>query len=423
MTRTSTLRLALILGAGLIALVVARTVWRQAVLRVSTAIVTDGPMTRRVVASGTLQAVTTVEVGTQESGIVQTLLVDYNSFVHAGDIVARLDPSLYDAQYQAAQAALGEAEAASAQARAALASDRTSVEDARTKLARAQSLAGRDLIPKADLDAARIAADEAAADVNAAVAGVAQADAGVTEAKAVLAQAAVNVDRTIIRSPIDGIVVDRDVDVGQTLAASVQSPVLFRIAADLTRMQVQVDVDESDVGGLAEGESASFSVESFPGETFHGTVSQVRLQPVVQQTAAVTAVSGGAPTPQTTSIPTVVSYTAIVDVANLDLRLRPGMTAEVIVAGDTREHVVRIPNTALSFRPPAEILAAVGEHEPASVNAKERGARQVWEYDGRQFTPVLVHAGLADGGWTELVSGNLRPGDELVTNAVISSRP
>jgi HlyD family secretion protein len=422
MTRTWWLRLSLVL-IGVIAVgLVARVFWPSGELRVSTAQVTEGSMTRRVVASGSLQAVTTVEVGSQESGIVQSLLVDYNSFVHAGDIVARLDPSLYDAQYQSAQAALSEADAAAAQARATVAAGRTASEDAQTKLARAQSLGSRDLIPRADLDAARIAADEAAADVGTALAGVTQADAAVAAAHAALNEAAINVDRTIIRSPIDGIVVDRDVDVGQTLAASVQSPVLFRIAADLTRMQVQVDVDESDIGGLADGETAAFSVETFPGETFHGTVSQVRLQPVTQQAATVTTVSASTQTPQTTSVATVVSYTAIVDVANPDQRLRPGMTAEVRVSGSTREHVVRIPNTALSFRPPPDVLKAVGEREPVVAHLKERGDREVWEYDGRRFTPIAVHTGIADGSWTEMISGGLRSGDALVTIASLSSR-
>jgi HlyD family secretion protein len=422
MTRTLLVRLSLIViglaGVG----VLSRPLWRTPGVHVSTAAVTDGPMTRRIVATGSLQAVTTVEVGSQESGIIQSLLVDYNSFVHAGDVVARLDPALYDAEYQSAQAALGQAEAAAAQARAMKTGYQTAVEDARTKLARAESLAARDLIPRSDLDAARIAADEAAADLSSGAAAVTQADAAVTQAKAALQQAAVNVEHTIIRSPIDGIVVDRDVDVGQTLAASVQSPVLFRIAADLTRMQVQVNVDESDVGGLAEGESAAFSVETFPGETFHGTVSQVRLQPVTEQSATATAVTATAQTAQTTSVATVVSYTAIVDVSNPDQRLRPGMTAEVVVSAEPREHVVRIPNPALSFRPPADVLKAIGEREPVIQNAKEQGLREVWEYDGRQFKAIGVHAGLADDGWTELVSGDVRAGDELVTSASVATR-
>jgi HlyD family secretion protein len=388
-------------------------------LQVSTAPVTDGPMTRRIVATGSLQAVTTVEVGSQESGIIASLLVDYNSFVHAGDIVARLDPALYDAQYQAAQAALGEAEAALMQARAGVLGAQAAVDDAQSKLTRAVALSAKDLIPRSDLDAARIASDEAAADQRSAAAVVTQAEASVAQAKAAVDQAALNVEHTIIRAPIDGIVIDRDVDVGQTLAASVQSPVLFRIAADLTRMQVQVNVDESDVGGLAAGETAAFGVESFPGETFHGTVSQVRLQPVTEQAATATAAGSGAQTAQTTTVPTVVSYTAIVDVANPDQRLRPGMTAEVVVSESQREHVVRIPNNALSFRPPQDVLKAIGETEP--VITKEQGVREVWEYDGKRFMPIAVHAGMADGGWTELLSGNVREGDSLVTSASYAS--
>src|SRR4249919_89840 len=170
-------------------------------LQVSTAPVTDGPMTRRIVATGSLQAVTTVEVGSQESGIVASLLVDYNSFVHAGDIVARLDPSLYDAQYQAAQAALGEAQASLMQARASVLGAQAAVDDAQSKLTRAMALSARDLIPRSDLDAARIASDEAAADQRSAAAIVTQAEASVAQAKAAVDQAALNVEHTIIRAP------------------------------------------------------------------------------------------------------------------------------------------------------------------------------------------------------------------------------
>lgn len=389
-------------------------------VQVSTALVTDGPMTRRVIATGSLQAVTTVEVGSQVSGIVQSLLVDYNSFVHEGEIVARRDPSLYDAQQQAAQAALAQSEAGLAQANANVIGYRTALEDAQQKLTRAQSLSTRDLIPKSDLDSANIAVDTAKADVNAGLAGVTQAQAAIVQAKAALEQAVVNVQHTVIHSPIDGIVIDRDVDVGQTLAASVTSPVLFRIAADLTKMQVQVNADESDVGVLAPGEDAVFDVESFPGETFHGKVSQVRLQPVTEQTATATTVGTGTTTTTaaaTSSVAMLVSYTAIVDVANPDERLRPGMTAEVVLSAAQHDHAIRIPNTALSFRPPEDVLKVLGEKEPAL--SREQGVREVWEYDGKRFTPIAVHAGTADGGWTELVSGALHAGDNLVTSAAL----
>jgi HlyD family secretion protein len=247
----------------------------------------------------------------------------------------------------------------------------------------------------------------------------------VDQARAAVDQASVNASHTIIRSPVDGIVIERAVDVGQTLAATVQSPVLFRIAADLARLQVQVDIDESDVGGLTPGEPVTFEVDAYPGETFHGTISQVRVQPVAQQTATATAVGGAATlSPTTSTVATVVSYTTIVDVANAEERLRPGMTADVVMPGARRERAIRIPNSALAFRPPADVLAAIGEVEPrpSPEGVSNSAVRAVWEYDGRQFTPIAVHAGVADEWWTELLSGSIRPGDVLVTGAVLQHR-
>jgi HlyD family secretion protein len=224
---------------------------------------------------------------------------------------------------------------------------------------------------------------------------------------------------------VDGIVIERAVDVGQTLAATVQSPTLFRIAGNLERLQVQVDVDESDVGGLTPGEPVTFDVDAYPGETFHGTISQVRVQPVAQQTATATAVGGSTmQSPATSTVATVVSYTTIVDVANLDQRLRPGMTADVVLPVARREHAIRIPNGALAFRPGPDLLAAIGEvvPPPSPAGGTDSAVRAVWKYDGRQFTPIAVRAGVADEGWTELVSGSIRPGDELVTGAVLQHR-
>ena len=312
-------------------------------VQVERALVTAGAITRRMVATGTVQAVTTVEVGSQVSGIVQSLDVDFNSMVRAGQVVARLNPELYVALLQQARAARDQAEANSLGFKVA-------VEDAQTKLARAEALGAQQLVDPADLDAARIAMDEARADAQDGEAAVAQANAAV-------AQAAANLDHTVIRSPIDGIVIDRDVDVGQTLAASMQSPVLFRIASNLAHVQVQVDIDESDVGGLTLGEPATFEVESYPAATFHGTVTQLRLQPVAEQTTIATAVATSTASQASSVVATVVSYTAIIDVANPDERLRPGMTAEVGLAGSRRQSAVRIPNGALAFRPPPEGVA------------------------------------------------------------------
>ena len=395
-------------------------------VQVSTAPVTDGQITRRILATGTVQAVTTVEVGAQVSGVISSLDADYNSLVHAGQIVATLDASAYDAQLRETVAEREEADAALKRADADVAGFKTAVEDAQMKLTRAEALWDTQLIPRADLDAARAAAEEAKADLAAGQATVVQAMAAVDQAKAAVDQAAVNASHTIIRSPVDGIVVERAVDVGQTLAATVQSPTLFRIAGNLERLQVQVDVDESDVGGLTPGEPVTFDVDAYPGETFHGTISQVRVQPVAQQTATATVVGGGTTqAPATSTVATVVSYTTIVEVANLDQRLRPGMTADVVLPVARREHAIRIPNGALAFRPGPDLLAAIGEVEPprpSPAGGADGAVRAVWEYDGRQFTPIAVRAGVADEGWTELVSGSIRPGDELVTGAVLQRR-
>ena len=384
---------------------------------VTTAPVTAGPIVRRIVATGTLQAVTTVDVGAQVSGSVQSLAVDFNSLVKAGQVVARLDPSSYDAQLREAQAALSQAEAD-------LSGFNTAVGDAQTKLARAEELWERQLIPRSDLDDARITAATAAADLEGGASAIARAKAAVREAS-------VNLEHTVIRSPIDGVVVARNVDIGQTVAASMQAPVLFTIAADFKEMQLSVDVDESDVGGLTPGEPALFSVESYAGETFTGTVTDIRLQPVVEQTG--TATSGAAAAAQSTgSAGAVVSYATIVKVQNPDERLRPGMTATVVVDGLRRPDAVRIPNGALAFRPPPDILNAIGEADASNVRiaaGHDEGVdgggeppRHVWQYDGKKFTPVEVRTGLADDGWTELVSGPLRSGEAVVIGARLRQR-
>ena len=219
------------------------------------------PLERTIAAVGTLQAVTTVQVGAQISGTVQSMRADYNSIVHAGEIIATLDPSLFDAALGEAQAALARAEAAEAQAEA----DETGLEaaagDAQTKLTRAESLAASQLIPQADLDSARTAVGEADIDLEGGESKIGEARAAVLQARAAVGEATLDLDRTVIRSPIDGIVISRNVDVGQTVAASVQAPVLFTIAADLKRLQLAVDVDESDVGAVRPGTRATFEVE------------------------------------------------------------------------------------------------------------------------------------------------------------------
>jgi HlyD family secretion protein len=397
-------------------------------VHVTTAEVSTGPIVRRIFAAGTLQATRTVDVGSQVSGIIQSLDADFNSIVHANQIVARLDPSLYEAALAQAKAALLQAEATVTQARAGLEGARTAEADARTKYGRAAALRRYDLITQSDFDAAQIALDGATADVRSAEAEVADAAAQVQQAKANVAQAQVSLDHTTIRSPIDGIVLSRNVDVGQTVAAAVQAPVIFNIATDLTHLQVQLDVDQSDVGGLEAGRAVTFEVESYPDETFRGIVSQVRLQPIAEQSTPATTVASSTLPQTTTSMATVVSYAAMIDVDNPDERLRPGMTAEVVLQGMRRDNVTRIPNNALSFRPSAAVLNALKQPEsmdgavaaPSGDTATK--PRAVWTFDGRRFTPIAVRVGLADDRWTELVAGELHAGEALVTRADVIKR-
>jgi HlyD family secretion protein len=410
---------------GIIGASAVRELRSTADVQVTTAPVTAGTIARHILAVGTVQGVTTVEVGSQASGIVQTVDVDFNSIVHAGQVMARLDPSLLQASYDQARAALQESQGALLQAQTDLTGLSTAESDARIKLERAERLASQGLIQQADLDAAHIAMDEASADVRSGEARITQADGGVDRARGAVDQAAADLDHTIIRSPIDGIVIERDVDVGQTLAAAVQAPVLFRIAADLARMQVQVEVDEADIGGVKPGDAATFTVESYPDETFKGTVTSVRLQPVAEQTTTAATVATAIAPPSQNVVATVVGYMTIVDVANPDEKLRPGMTAEVTLAGSRRDHTIRLPNSALSFRPSPDVLIAAGEAGSSSAASTaragdaDRETRQVWQYDGKRFRPIAVRVGLSNDQWTELLGGPLHPGDAVVTNAVL----
>ena len=417
---------AVVLLGGVAAFVMFRTRDEVAVV---TAQVTSGPVVRHIFATGTLQATRTVDVGTQVSGNVATLGADFNSIVHSGQIVATLDPSLYRAALDQAKAMLTQSQAQVAQARADAAGARTVVEDARVKLVRAKELSAKGLIPQSDLDAAQTAFNDATAAVNSSDAQVREAAAGVQQAQASVTQASVNLDHTIIRSPTDGIVLNRSVDIGQTVAAAVQAPVLFSIATDVSHLQVRVDVDQSDIGGVAPGQKVTFEVESYPDETFHGILTQVWLQPVAEQSATATTIASSTIAQTTTSVATVVSYSVMIDVENPDERLRPGMTASVALSGTRKDNATRIPNSALSFRPTPAVLRALGEAEPAQPEASQaqtdtsRKPRELWTFDGKRLTPVLAQVGLSDERWTEVTTGSVHPGDAIVTSAVVRRVP
>lgn len=290
---------------------------REAPVKYVTAAADRGDVSEVVGATGTLQAVLTVQVGSQVSGTIQDMYVDFNSRVEKGQVIARLDPSLFEAR-------LGQAKANATAARANAERARTALEDARLKNERAKQLAKEQLLPQSDLETAQTTFDAAGASVKA-------ADAAVTQAVASVNQAQVDLNHTIIRAPISGVVISRSVDVGQTVAASLQAPTLFVIANDLSRMQVLASVDEADVGRIKTGQEVTFRVDSFPDRTFRGRVEQVRLQPTVAQN--------------------VVTYSAMISVDNPGQILMPGMTATVSVVSQERDDVVRVPAAALRFRP------------------------------------------------------------------------
>ncbi len=311
-----------------------------------TALVVRGPIAASVSASGTLNPVTSVTVGSQVSGQIKEVLVDYNSEVRKGQVIARIDPETFEYRVRQAQADVDAARAAVLTAEANVNAARAGVSRARVNLAenkrdldRKQQLVERSFISSAELEKARAVHNASAEDLKSALAQqqVAEAQAGsaranVKQREAQLSQSRVDLERTTIRAPVDGIVIKRSVDAGQTVAASLQAPELFVIARDLRDMQVDTSVDEAEIGRIRSGQPASFTVDSFPGRSYTGEVTQVRK-------AAVT-------------VQNVVTYTVVVSARNSDLSLIPGLTANVRITTDTREAVLKAPNAALRFRPP-----------------------------------------------------------------------
>jgi HlyD family secretion protein len=358
----------------------------------TTAAVSRGAVVETVAATGALEAVTTVQVGTQVSGTIKALYADYNSRVRKGQIIAQLEPSLFETQVEGARATVVRLEAERERARVQLT-------DANIKLRRARELAAAQLIAASEFEAAEATARQAEAALHA-------AEAQVVQARASLNQSQVNLGHTTIRAPIDGVVISRNVDVGQTVAASMQAPTLFVLAKDLTHMQVNASVDEADIGRIRAGQPVEFRVDAYSTETFSGTVRQVRLAPVVEQN--------------------VVSYITVIDVPNPKLLLKPGMTANVNIEVQRAEAVLRVPSPALRFRPTAEVFEALGQKTPASA-AGERVAREtpsrspratrVWVLKGNQLTPVRVRPSVSDGAMTAVLAEGLSEGDQVVTAA------
>jgi len=371
-----------------------------------------GTITMTVTVTGTLSAVTTVQVGSQVSGVISRLYADFNSKVHRGQLLAELDPTPFQQQVAQREADLTKAKVDAA--------------NAKINFDRQSRLAQQGLAPQADLDTAKAQYDGMVAQVQ--------------QASAALAQAQTNLHYTTITSPIDGTVVDRAYDVGQTVAASFQAPTLFQIAQDLTKMQVQADVDQSDIGRVQVGQVARFTVDSYPDQEFRGRISQIRLNATVSQN--------------------VVTYPVIIEVPNPDEKLRPKMTANVTISVARVQNVLRIPNAALRFRPegvkePAPATTSSGR-QSAAANAPDqnRGMAQMaqsggagpagaagglgrgWRRGGGQQEkkqqtiyildankkpqPVEIRTGITDGRYTEVVEGNLKEGQDVIVGLATS---
>src|SRR6267378_4491603 len=327
-----------ILGVFLVLAATASGAWfyaqsRGSTPRFRTAKVERGPVTSTVSTTGTLNAVVTVQVGSQVSGQIKELFADFNSQVKRNQLVARIDPEKF-------QAAVSQAKAQVDAAKATVLNQRALVEKTRADLANTQAALAQAESAKAQEEAQASQIRSAEAQLKVTEAMLQAAIANVVQQEASLKQAQVDLDHTEIRAPVDGVVVSRSVDVGQTVAASLQAPTLFTIAQDLTEMQVYTKTDESDIGRIRPGQHVTFKVDAFPKETFDGTVSQVRMN--------------------ATTVQNVVTYDTIIDFKNPDMKLFPGMTAYVTIPVATAREVLKIPNGALRFKPdmdPKEILA------------------------------------------------------------------
>lgn len=499
-------RLTMIIGLVVIAGFAGFAFWsnRASAAEYMTAKVERGNLRNTVTATGVLQAVTTVQVGSQASGTISALYADFNSAVKKGQVIAQLDPSTAQAQVQQARANLENAKASLIQARAGVSASRAGTADAQAKVMAAkstvqtqqagvsgaqanlnvlkaerddalsalnqqQALATAGVISKRDLEIAQTAfrtadarynqaaaqlsqaminekmsagsgqaqADaqlqQSQAQIQQAQAQVQQAEAQVQQAQAALNVAEVNLSHTTITSPIDGIVVSRDINVGQTVAASLSAPTLFTIANDLTKMQVIANIDQADIGLVEQAKTATFNVDAFPGKEFKGTIQQMRLNPQ--------------------NVQNVVTYNVVLDVDNPEQKLKPGMTANLTITIDERNNVLKVPNAALRFRPQTANKQNRSNNGDNNANGGQRQNRGQRNADGSNgngqdnrltpsTAPVLagqnrlvwilgqdgkpqprrVTVGLSDGSSTEIVSGSLQEGDVIIIGETISGQ-
>lgn len=394
-----------------------------------TARVEQGDIRQVIEATGTINPVTSVQVGSQVSGMISKLYVDFNSKVTQGEVIAEIDPKLFEGAVLQAKADLQNAQAQLAAAKANLAKDEATLQQNKLDYDRTQGLRKPGVVSQQQLDQAKATYDATAAQVGSDRAAIRQSEAQVSQRTASLKVAQINLDYTVIRAPINGTVVNRNIDIGQTVAASLQAPTLFTIAQDLTKMQVYAKTDEGDVGQIRPGQPAEFQVDAFPKEVFHGTVRQVRMN--------------------ATTVQNVVTYDTIIDFDNSDLKLFPGMTAYISIPVASVSNVVKVPNAALRYQPDLppekvqELYRKYGITLPQSAQSSSSQESQseqpggatrerkssasptnasdkavVWTLlPDRSLKPVPVQIGLTDHTFTALTKGDIRAGDELVTGA------
>ena len=424
----------LLLAAAVVvaALLAAFSMNRNAQIQNFTAKVERGEIDDVVEATGTINAVITVQVGSQVSGTIAKLNADFNSRVHKGDIVALIDPALFKGALLQAAADLENAKANLLAAQANLEKAKAALVQTKADYDRTVGLFDGGINSQQQLDLAKANYDSAKAAVSGAAASVTQAEAQVSQKQAAVEVAQTNLNYTVIRSPIDGTVVARNVDVGQTVAASLQAPTIFTIAQDLSKMWVYAKTDESDVGNIKVGKPVTFKVDAFPKDTFHGVVSQVRMN--------------------ATTVQSVVTYDTIIEFKNPELKLFPGMTAYVTIPVATVQNAMKLPNTALRYKPPMspeEVLAVYrqygiegGERESAKggsgiVQASEQPAvgspnpprapkgdtAVIWKlHADNTLEPIKVSLGITDHAFTEVLSvlkGELKDGDAVVIRSVV----
>jgi HlyD family secretion protein len=353
-----------------------------------------GSISSAISATGRINPLVTVQVGTQVSGIIKNLHADFNSVVKKGQVIAELDPAIFIAQLDQIKARLASAIANAERAKVTLA-------NTRKEMARANELFSKNLISQSEKDTAQTNFDSELTALNA-------ANAKIKEEEAAERLARLNLDNIVITSPIDGIVISRNVETGQTVAASLQAPTLFTIANDLSEMVIDTNVDEADIGRIEVGQPASLTVDTYPQDPFNGMVSKIYNQPTISQN--------------------VVTYNVVINVKNPGLKLRPGMTANVTIIIGQKDSVLKIPNAALRFRPPD----LKEDHEKRKGSAGDlKGSESVhplstiWVVEKDILSPARVKLGISDGQYSEVISGDIKEGQEIaieINKSTVSSK-